>query len=63
MLQGILWHENLQHSRGHDALQIITWWQGLIMPRNMASINTTWHYEENRFSDLVKIRVDMYNSL
>ena len=62
MLQGILWHENLQHSRGHDALQFILWWQGLIMHRIMASIITTWHYEENRFSDFVKIRVDKSSS-
>ena len=32
------------------------------MHRIMASIITTWHYEENRFSDLVKIRVDMCSS-
>ena len=62
MLQGISWHENLQHGRGHDALQFTPWWQGSIMPRNMASINTTWQSEINRFSDLVKIRVDMCSS-
>ena len=62
MLQVIYWHGTSQHGRWHDALQIISWWQGLIMHGIMASIITTWHYEENRFSDLVKIRVDMSSS-
>ena len=62
MLQGISWHENLHHGKGHDALQFIPLWQHQIMLRFMANINTTWHHEENRFSDLVKIRVDMCSS-
>ena len=32
------------------------------MHRFMAIINTTWHFEENKFSDLVKIRLVMSSS-
>ena len=52
-------HENLLKGSTHEALHFIEHEQGLIMHRNMASINTTWHIEENRFLDLVKIRLDM----
>ena len=59
MLQGIYWHETKQHGSRHDALQFIPLWQHQIMHRFMANINTTWHSDITRFSDLVKFRVDI----
>ena len=47
-------HENLLQGSTHEALHFIQHEQGLIMHRNMASINTTWQSEINRFLDLVK---------
>ena len=46
-------HKNLLQGSTHEALHFIQHDQGLIMHRNMASINTTWQYEINRFSNLV----------
>ena len=47
-------HENLLQDSTHEALHFIQHEQGPIMHINMASINTTWQSEINRFSDLVK---------
>ena len=66
MLHELSLHENLQQVSTHEALHFIQHEQGLIMHRNMASINTiraythlgcqvaeppeTWQSKINRFS-------------